>query len=165
MKKAIHVRSIFFIVGWALIGSFLPMSWVWSQSQLPPPNRTIYKCQIKGTISYSDEPCVGAQRLDATPTRGVNRLSGSARTGRDVSNEVRSEQIAQSIRPLTGMNAAQFATAVRRHPLDAATQRECHQLEPAILKLEQAERHPSAVIGPIQKDLFVLRKQYQKLGC
>jgi len=95
----------------------------------------------------------------------VDRLSGSSRTGRDVSNEVRSEQFAHAIRPLTGMSAAQLATAVRRHPLDAATPSECHQLEPAILKLERAERRPSAVIGPIQQDLFVLRKQYQKLGC
>jgi len=165
VKKAIHIHSIFFVVGWALIGSLLPTSEVWSQSQLPPPNRTIYKCQVKGTISYSDEPCIGAQRLDATPTRGVNRLSGSSRIGQDVSNEIRSEQLAHALRPLTGMSAAQFATAVRRHPLDAATQRACHQLEPAILKLEQAERHPGAVIGPIQQDLFVLRKQYQKLGC
>jgi len=166
VKNAIHVRSISFVVGWTLIGNLLPTSGVWSQSQLPPPNRTIYKCQVKGTISYSDEPCVGAQRLEATPTRGVDRLSGSARTGSDVSKEVRSEQFAQAIRPLTGMSAAQFGTAVRRHPLDATTQHECHQLGPAILKLEQAERHASAaVIAPIQQDLFVLRKQYQKRGC
>jgi hypothetical protein len=166
VKNAIHFRPILVTFGWALIGGLLPTSAVWSQSQLPAPNRTIYKCQVKGAVSYSDEPCVGAQRLDATPTRGVDRLSGSTRTGRDVSKERETEQFAQAIRPLTGMNASQFATAVRRHPLDAAAQHACRQLEPAILELEQAERHASAaIIRSIQQDLYVLRKQYQKLGC
>lgn len=96
----------------------------------------------------------------------MDRLSGSAMTGRDVSKEIRSEQFAHALRPLTGMSASQFATAVRRQPLDSAAQRACGQLEPAILERELAERHASAaVLGPIQQDLFVLRKQYQKLGC
>jgi hypothetical protein len=161
-----HIHSMLATFGWALIGSMSPMYAVSAQSQLPAPNRTIYKCQVKGTISYSDEPCIGAQRLDAVPTRGVDRLSGSAVTGKDVRNEIHTEQFAHAIRPLTGMNAAQFSSAARRHGLDAAAQRECSQLEPTILKLEQAERHASAaMIGRIQQDLFVLRKQYQKLGC
>lgn len=87
-------------------------------------------------------------------------------TGKDVRNEIHSEQFAMAIRPLTGMSAAEFATATRRHRLDAAAQRDCRRLEPAIVRLEQAERHASAaMIGPIQHDLFILRKQYQKLGC
>lgn len=155
-----------FAFGWALLGIFLPSAVVSAQSQLPAPNRTIYKCQLKGRISYSDEPCVGAQRLDAVPTRGVDRLSGSTRTGKDVRNEVHSEQFAHAIRPLTGMSPSQFAVATRRQRLDAATQRECSQLEPTILELEQAERRAhAAMAGPIQQDLFILRKRYKKLEC
>lgn len=161
-----HPRSILIVCAAALIGSLGAATVVLAQSQLPAPSRTIYKCKIKGAITYSDEPCVGAQRLDAIPTRGVDRLSGSAMMGQDVRNEVRSEQFAHALRPLTGMNAAQFSTAARRYRLDAAVQRECGQLEPAILKLEQAEQHARAAdSGVIQQDLYILRKRYQKLAC
>lgn len=165
MNKAIHFHPARLAL-WALLCLLLPHTMVAAQSQLPAPSRTIYKCQVNGTVSYSDEPCVGAQRLDAAPTRGVDRLGGSARTGRDVGNEIRSEQYAHALRPLTGMSASQFATATRRQSLDAATQRECRQLEPLILALEQAEgRSRPTSAGPIQQDLFILRKQFKKLGC
>ncbi|KFI07566.1 hypothetical protein JN27_08220 [Massilia sp. BSC265] len=109
---------------------------------------------------------MGAQRLDAVPTRGVDRLSGSAKTGKDVANEIRSEQFAQATRPLTGMSASAFATTTRRHRLDARTQRECSQLEPAILELEQAERRPQAGMAEsVRQNLFILRKRYKKLEC
>jgi len=137
-----------------------------AQSQLPAPSRTIYKCKIKGTVSYSDEPCLGAQRLDATPSRGVDRLSGQARTGRDVATEIHTEQFGAALRPLHGMTTSQFATAVRRNQLDPAVRRECNALEPNILGLEQAEKHADAVtIKQVQQDLFVLRKRYKELAC
>jgi len=137
-----------------------------AQPQLPAPSRTVYKCIVKGSVSYSDEPCVGAQRLDATPTRGVNRLSGSARTGKDVAAEIHQEQFADALRPLHGMSTAQFTTAVRRNSLDSSAQGECRQLEPAILELEQVEKHANgASIKAVQQDLFALRKRYKTLGC
>lgn len=148
----------------ALLGIFLP--YAAAQSQLPAPSRTIYKCQLKGTVSYSDEPCVGAQRLDVVPTRGADRLSGSKRVGGDVEKEVRSEHFASAIKPLTGMSPSQFATASRRYHLDAASQSECRQLESTILISEQAERSAGAgMLEAIRQDLFSLRKRYKKLGC
>ncbi len=133
---------------------------------LPAPNRTIYKCVVQGKVSYSDEPCLGARRLDATPTRGVDRLSGKTRTGNDVAAEIRSEQFAQAIQPLTGMTPAQFATATRRQRLAASAQRECGALETAILESEQAERRArAAMMEAVQQDLFILRQRYRKLGC
>ena len=153
-----------FAVCWALLGIFLPHAA--AQSQLPAPNRTIYKCQVKGKVSYSDEPCVGAQRLDVVPTRGADRLSGARKTGSDVANEIRSEQFAQALAPLTGMSPSQFATASRRHHMDAASQGECRQLEAVILASEQAERRAGAgMMESIRQDLYSLRKRYKKLGC
>ncbi|MDQ2820112.1 MAG: hypothetical protein M3Y65_06915 [Pseudomonadota bacterium] len=137
-----------------------------SQSQLPAPSRTIYKCVVKGAVSYSDEPCAGARRLDATPTSGVTHLSGSSRVGKDVANEIHREQFAAALRPLHGMNTSQFDTKVRRDQLDLSAQRECHRLEPAILQLEEAERHAdAAAVKPIQQDLLTLRKRYKTLTC
>lgn len=144
----------------------LPCGVVSAQSQLPAPSRTIYKCVVKGAVSYSDEPCAGAQRLDATPTSGVTHLSGSSKVGKDVASEIHREQFATALRPLHGMNAAQFNTEVRRNNLDLSAQRECHQLEPAILQLEQAERRADAgAVKPIQQDLLTLRKRYKTLAC
>lgn len=165
MKIDIDINLARFGAGLTLAGGSLLCGVVAAQS-LPAPSRTIYKCQVKGAVSYSDEPCVGAQRLEAVPTRGVDRLSGSARKGKDVSNEIWSEQVAHALRPLTGMNAPQFATAARRQGLEPAAQRECRQLEPALLVLEQAERRaPGASIESVQRDLFILRKRYKQLGC
>ena len=135
-------------------------------AQLPAPGRTIYKCQVKGKVSYSDEPCIGAQRLDVVPSRGADRLSGTARSGKDVAAEIRSEQFAASIRPLTGMTPAQLATATRRHHLSAGAKRECGLLESVIIESEQAEQGPrSPMMESVQQDLFILRKRYKKLGC
>lgn len=101
-----------------------------------------------------------------TPTRGVDRLSGSARTGKDVAREVRSEQFAQALVPISGMNADEFATASRRTRLTAAAQRECRQLEDAIVVLETKERSSSApAVQSTQQELYLLRKRYKALVC
>jgi hypothetical protein len=135
-------------------------------AQLPAPTRTVYKCQIEGKLRYSDEPCVGAQRIDVTPTRGVDRLSGTSRIGNDVAREIRSEQLAKALAPLSGMNAAEFATTSRRSQLSAAAQSECRQLEPAILASEKEERSAAgANVQSTQQELFILRKRYKTLGC
>jgi hypothetical protein len=152
--------------GTALLAIFLPYAVVSAQSPLPAPSRTIYKCVVKGAVSYSDEPCAGAQRLDATPTSGVTHLSGSTRTGKDVAGELHREQFAAAFRPLTGMNAPQLDAYSRRNRLDISAQRECNRIEPAILGLEQSEGRADAVaLKPIQQDLLTLRKRYKTLAC
>lgn len=153
-------------IGAALVALLLASTGVAAQSTLPAPSRTIYKCVIKGAVSYSDEPCPGAQRLDATPVRGVNRLSGATRTGKDVAAELHNEQFAEVFRPISGMTDAEYARATRRTTLALAARRECEQLEPAILELEQAEKRASAAtIKATQADLFTLRTRYKKLRC
>ena len=135
-------------------------------AQLPAPTRTVYKCKIEGKLRYSDEPCLGAQRIDVTPTRGVDRLSGSVRIGNDVAREIHTEQVAKAIEPISGMNAAEFSTVSRRINLSAEAQRECRQLETAIVASEKKERSASGpVLESTQQELFVLRKRYKTLGC
>lgn len=38
---------------------------------LPPPASSVYKCVVDGKTVYSDEPSLGAARVEVTPTRGV----------------------------------------------------------------------------------------------
>lgn len=138
-----------------------------SQAQLPAPGRTIYKCDVGGKIAYTDEPCLGAQRLDIVPTRGLDKLSGQVRTGADVAREQRQENLARAIKPLSGMNEQQFATHVRRHRLEAGAQRECRTLEAALVDNERREREGGAreAMVSLQHETLALRKRYRKLGC
>jgi hypothetical protein len=131
------------LISSTLLVILLPYGAVRTQSQLPAPSRTIYKCKVGGTVIYSDEPCIGAQRLDVVPNRGVDRLSDQSRIGNDVARERRAEQLAQAVEPITGMSPDQFATAVRRHSLAPAIQKDCGGLESAILGLEQAKKSPA----------------------
>lgn len=138
----------------------------YARAQLPQPGRTVYKCESKGKVSYTDEPCLGAKRLDIEPTRGVSKLSGTERIGSDVANERRRELFAEALRPISGMNAEQLATFSRRQRLASRSQRECAQLEAAILDTEQVERRSGAsVIESLRQDLLSLRKRYRELGC
>lgn len=136
-------------------------------AQLPAPSRTIYKCEVNGKIAYTDEPCLGAQRLDVVPTRGVDKLSGQVRTGADVAREHYRESMARAVQPLTGMNPQQYSTQVRRHQLDAGAQRECRVLEADILDNEALERRGGAreTIASLQQDTLALRQRYHKLRC
>ena len=134
-------------------------------AQLPAPSRTIYKCEVNGKIAYTDEPCLGAQRLDVMPTRGVNKLSGQTRIGADVAREHRQEGMARAFKPLTGMNEQQFATETRRYRLDASSKRECRTLEAAILDNEQRERSGRGMVNALEQEILELRQRYHKLGC
>jgi len=77
-------------------------------TNLPPPSRTVYKCEVGGKVRYSDSPCVGAQKVDVTPTRGMNKSTGCELTGSDVRREVFREQLIGAVRPIAGMNAQQL---------------------------------------------------------
>ena len=88
---------------------------------LPPPAKTVFKCEENGKVVYSDSPCLGAKTVDVEPPRGVSRLSGQERVGSAVQQERLREHIADAMRPLTGMNPKQYETFGRRQKLPADT--------------------------------------------
>lgn len=133
---------------------------------LPAPSRTIYKCTVNKVVSYSDKPCLGAKRLTVVPTRGVNKLSGTERIGADVQAEHWRESMAQALTPLTGMTPAQYDVHRRRHRLSSTAQAECRRLDPQLLETEAMESAADQSTKPsIERDLFILRTRYTKLGC
>ena len=119
--------------------TMLPVGSVFSQS-LPPPSRTVYRCEEAGKIRYSDSPCLGARRIDVEPTRGFDRSTGRELFGHDVRTERNREMFAEAIRPLTGMDARQLDKAGRRMKLSPDAQRECQRLDREIPLTKQAER-------------------------
>lgn len=133
---------------------------------LPPPTRDVYRCEVKGKVSYSDVPCLGAKKVDVEPTRGLNASSGRERLGSDVRRERQHEQFADAVRPITGKDAKQLATQTKRYKLSADAQRECRELDQDIPAAEQREARASSESLPTaQARLLSLRQRFFALRC
>lgn len=134
---------------------------------LPPPSRTVYRCEEHGKVRYSDAPCLGAKLVDVEPTRGLNKSTGRELQGEDVRNERFREAFAEVTKPVTGMDAKQRDQATRRLRLSPEVQRQCRVIDQQLPVAESAERttkEPSKLIAA-QKRLFELRETYRKLRC
>lgn len=126
----------------------------------------MYKCKVNGTTTYSDTPCLGATKLEVEPTRGVSKLSGKEKLGNDVVNERHREMFAEAIRPLSGMDAKQYATFSRRYQLSSATQRECRTLDQELPIVEEEEKRAAQpALRDVQARLFLMRKRFYDLRC
>lgn len=134
--------------------------------KLPPPSRTVYKCEVEGKTSYSDSPCVGAQRLEIEPTRGMDSMTGKPKSGADVRREREHEVIAEAVKPITGKDAKGFEKDRRRLQLSPAARRECAGLDGDLSAQERAERQAKPADLPLaQQSLYATRKRYRDLGC
>lgn len=151
----------------ALIGAFTSgVAPELSAQTLHAPSRTLFKCQDHGKITYSDSPCLGAEKLEVEPTRGVNKLSGKERIGADVQRELHREQLAGAIRPLTGMNAKQFEVQTRRFHLPGAAQQECRRLDQDLASTEDEEKRTvKPALRDVQARLLLLRQRFRELRC
>ena len=133
---------------------------------LPAPSRTVYKCVVNGKTVYADDPCIGAQRINVEPTRGMNKSTGKELTGHDVARERQTEQIAQAFKPLTGLTPKQFEVQRNRVYLPAEAKAECARLDSGIAQSEARERMEPVETRPAaQRDLFVLGKRHRELRC
>ena len=93
-------------------------------------------------------PCLGAEKIDVEPTRGLNAATGKERIGKDVQRELTREGIANAIRPIAGLDAKQFEVSGRRMQLTADAQRECRNLDQALPGAEQNEKQAAAADLP-----------------
>jgi hypothetical protein len=134
---------------------------------LPVPSRTVFKCIENGKTVYSDSPCLGAQKIDVEPTRGVNSgPNGRELVGPDVRREKNREAMAEALRPITGLNAKQYEVQGRRMKLEADAQRECRYLDASIPTTEADEKHATKTQLPeVQARLLTLRKRFRELRC
>ena len=135
--------------------------------QAPPsPSRTVFKCEKGGKVAYSDEPCLGARRVDVEPTRGLDSSSGTRRAGADVRREKQNEQMAEAMRPIFNESPEQRATRHRRAKLTPDAQRTCQRLDSEIPKAERQERQGSeASRADAQTELLRMRTQFRQLKC
>ncbi len=133
---------------------------------LPPPSRTVWRCDAGGRTVYSDVPCPGAAKVDVEPTRGMNRLGGNERIGRDVQRERVDEAYAEVLRPLTGLDARQREVRARRMRLAPEAQRGCADLDRDLPRAEAAAKAAAAPERPAAaQSLYELRARFHRLGC
>jgi hypothetical protein len=140
-------------------------STVFAQTKtLPAPSRTVFKCEQAGKVVYSDEPCLGAERINVEPNRGLNQYSGKERIGKDVRREQDQEMWAEALRPLTGKDAKQYKTFGDRLPLSPQARQECAALDQAIPAAEAREKLIDSRAAA-QRELFELRQRFRTLKC
>lgn len=151
-----------------LTAMLLSAASAWAQ-QLPPPSRTVYKCEAGGKTHYSDSPCLGAKKIEVEPTRGLDRSSGRRRQGADFQREHAREAFATAVKPLTGMDARQLDRAGRRMQLAPDAQKACRRLDLEIPRLEVAEieqlRLQGEKLKALQAQLLAARRQFRELRC
>lgn len=127
-----------------------------SAQQLPKPASVVYRCEQGGKVVYSDEPCVGAKVVDATPNSGVDSISGHKRVGSDVQREQLHRQLGEVLRPL-GSSPEKFAVDVRRVNLSPEAKLACSVLDRQIPLLERG--------GVSAEEIYQARKRYRDLRC
>lgn len=134
--------------------------------KLPPPSRTVFKCDAGGKVVYSDSPCLGAERIDVEPTRGLNKSSGTEKVGSDVRRERHNEQIADALKPVFGETAQERAKRHARAKLGPEARSKCANLDRDIPAAEQQEATAApTTLGSSQARLLGLRSQYRELQC
>ncbi|MFG6429801.1 DUF4124 domain-containing protein [Roseateles sp. LYH14W] len=133
--------------------------------RLPATSRTVFKCEAAGKVVYSDEPCPAAKRLEIEPTRGLT-TTGKEGKGADVRHEIHREQLAEAVRPITGMNATQYEVARKRVYLAPEVRRECARLDASMASSEARERAANGrELAEVQSDLLRQRNRFKELKC
>lgn len=128
--------------------------------------QAVYRCEAKGKVSYSHEPCVGATVVDTTPTQGLDKSSGVSRKGRDVRREENSKMFNDAVRPLTGRSHEEAKILHRRFKLPASVKLECQWLDARLPAQEAAVKKAGAASREAAETrLFLSRSRYRNLGC
>lgn len=127
---------------------------------------SVYRCETNGKVTYSDAPCVGAKVIDATPTQGVDKMTGQSRKGRDVQRDEFNAAFDNALRPLHGRSHADMDVMRRRIKLTNIDQAQCSSLDKRLPRLESeaagASGHEKA---RADVDLYKARKQFFDLKC
>ena len=126
----------------------------------------VYRCEQDGKVSYSHEPCLGAQAIDTTPTQGLDKWTGKTKRHADVQNDIFQRQLANAVRPITGKSPEEMKIAGRRQKLPMADQLQCQWLDQRIPALEKDVQH-ATTRNQAQADqtLYQARQKFRDLRC
>ena len=126
----------------------------------------VYKCTDNGKVSYSNEPCLGAQRVDTMATRGLDKMSGVQRSGKDVQAEKDHESMQRVMQSVVGKNYRRDR-AIKRQYHTAFDKAQCERLDSQIEALEKEESYMKnkVQLEVLQAELFKRRKAFKDLDC
>lgn len=128
--------------------------------------QAVYRCEQNGKVGYSHEPCVGAKVIDATPTQGVNKMTGVTRKGAEVQREEHRKLLDDGFRPLTGMSHEQMDVERRRFRLSSAEKLQCRSSD---LQLPELESRAAAANREMrfraEAELYKARQEFYWLKC
>ena len=128
--------------------------------------KPVYRCETAGKVSYSDAPCIGAKEIDATPTQGMDKMTGTSRKGADVRRHEHDGAMADALKPLTGMTPEQYRVYKHRFKLSPADKAECARLDASLPGLKQrAVAAPSSEKVLADVELYKARKNFNDLNC
>ncbi|WP_100084374.1 DUF4124 domain-containing protein [Acidovorax delafieldii] len=126
----------------------------------------VYRCEHGGKVTYSDEPCVGAKVVDATPTQGMDKMSGRTRKGADVLRDENRKAVDLALQPLTGLDHEQMNVERRRHKLSAGDKSTCRNLDRQLPELDaRVARSAANQKQEAETDLYKARKIFFALKC
>lgn len=115
---------------------------------------------------YSDAACVGAKVIDATPTQGMDKMTGRTRKGKEVQRDEFNRQFDKALRPLHGKSHEEMNSARRRVYLPAQEQARCARLDDLLPSLEgDTKRAEGAAKAKADVGLYQARKQFFDLKC
>ena len=127
---------------------------------------TVYRCEANGRITYSDAPCVGAKVVDATPTQGMDKMTGQSRKGKDAQTTEMNTAFDKAVQPLTGRTHEEMDVMRRRIKLSGREQAECTSLD---RKLPPLEANAAGASGSTKVhadiELYKARKRFFDLKC
>jgi len=127
---------------------------------------TVYRCETNGKVTYSDAPCVGAKVIDATPTQGMDKMTGQSRKGAAVQRDERNMVVDNALRPLHGLSHADMNVMRRRVKLPSHDQAQCARLDDRLPVLDaDAARGAGESKARADVDLYKARKQFFDLKC
>ncbi|WP_399696513.1 DUF4124 domain-containing protein [Xenophilus sp.] len=133
---------------------------------LPAASQQVYRCESGGKVAYSDAPCVGAKVIDATPTQGMDKMTGRSRKGREVQREEFHREFDKALRPLHGRSHEEMDTLRKRVYLSSRDQQQCARLDGLLPNLEaDAARATGPAKARADVDLYKVRKQFFDLKC
>lgn len=128
-----------------------------------PP--AVYRCEFNGSVSYSDAPCVGAKVIDATPTKGMDKMTGRTSKGKEVQRDEYRSMLDNATRPLHGLSHEEMEIKRRRLKLSAADQIQCASLDSKLPTLERATQATGSDKAQAEVALYQARKRVFELKC
>lgn len=99
------------------------MAWSCGAYATQKAEKTVYRCEQGGRVTYTDEPCANARAVDVTPTEGLNKWSGQERVAPQLQQQRAAQQVREVMPGAPALKPAPAGPVAERLPLAQAPAR------------------------------------------